>query len=261
MVPLWYPSVNFRGFILISNQRKDALYLIRRNSTYYYRIKIPKDIRSRFGTSEFRFSLRTPYLIHAKRLSESITDFIHQIFNNIRQEGKMSTLSKDQLQTIIKEYVKDFTEGFELEEATNSRKLNPYSHIDQLRGYDFVLSEDHNTLAERRHVKRMTPEADEVMERMGLSLDKSSDDYHLLCWLLLKARIRSLEACKSRLVHKLQGHTIEDILKDLDIVITDRSVLMPTSEPTSSIRLSEVIDAFWKDRSSNWKARSLRYDH
>ena len=41
----------------------------------------------------------------------------------------LSTLSKDQLQTIIKEYVKDFTHDFELEQAAG-RYLNPYSHID-----------------------------------------------------------------------------------------------------------------------------------
>ena len=98
------------------------------------------------------------------------------------QRDKMSTLSKAQLKNIIKQFVKEFINNFELEEATGSF-LNPYSHIDLLKGYDWVLSEEHDTLAERRHVKHMTSIADGVLESMGLSLDRASDDYHLLCFL------------------------------------------------------------------------------
>jgi hypothetical protein len=191
--------------------------LLKRNETYYSRIKIPSDLKPRFRRSEYRFSLHTKDRYKAKCLSRIITGFIQRIFINIRHGGKMSTLSKTQLQNIIKGYVKDFIHTFELEEAPG-KFLNPCSHIDQLKLYDWALSEDHDTLAGRRHVKRMTSEADEVLEDMGLTLDKSSDDYSLLCYLLLKARIRSLEACKSRLVHKFQGHTIDDILKDLDVL-------------------------------------------
>ena len=220
-----------------------------------------------FGLTEFRFSLYTPNRIEAKHLSQAINKFVQQIYLNIRQERKMSinqnglsTLSKNQLQKIIKQYVKDFIHEFELEQATGSR-MNPYSQIDQLRGYDWVLSEEHDTLAERRHVKKMTPEVDEVLGSMGMTLDKSSDDYHLLCYLLLKARIRSLEACKSRLEHKLQGHTIDDILKDLDIEpikpIQHIQIPTPTTSEAPSIKFKEVIEAYWNDRSPNWKSRSL----
>ena len=84
----------------------------------------------------------------------------------------------------------------------------------------------------------MTSVADEVLESIGVSLDKSSDDYHLLCFLLLKAKIRSLQACRSRLEHKLEGHTINDILKDLDIANN-----MPTDQPNfrASFRVSHSI--------------------
>ena len=46
----------------------------------------------------------------------------------------MSTLSKTQLRNIIKKYVEDFINEFELEEAT-SKSLNPDSYDDQLNGY------------------------------------------------------------------------------------------------------------------------------
>ena len=131
-------------------------YIFRRNTTYYTRVKIPPDLQPMFGLTEFRFSLYTPHRTEAKHLSQSINESVQQVYDNIRQNlkrGKMSDLSKDQLQSIIKEYVKDFIHNFELGEATGSH-LNPYSHIDQLRGYDWVLSEDHDTLAERRHVTR-----------------------------------------------------------------------------------------------------------
>jgi integrase len=238
-------------------------YIFRRNTTYYLRVRIPQDLQSRFGLTEFRFSLYTPHLITAKHLSRSINEFIQQVYQNVRQKGKMSTLSEPQLQNIIKEYVKDFIHGFELGEATGSL-LNPYSHIDLINSYDWVLSEEHDTLAERRHVKHMTSVADGVLESIGVSLDRSSDDYNLLCFLLLKAKIRSLQACKNRLEHKLQGHTVNDILKDLDIRaegIKDSyeipQGLTPVQQIQTSIKLSEVIEAFWNDRSPVWKPRSL----
>jgi integrase len=238
----------------LGNNKNKYTYIFRRNTTYYSRIKIPSDLQSKFGLTEFRFSLYTPHLTQAKHLSGAINEFIQQIYHNVMQRGKMATLSKTQLKNIIKQYVKDFIHNFELEEATG-KHLNPYSYDDQLKGYDWVLSEDHDTLAERNHVNRMTPEADEVLSSMGLTLDKSSDDYHLLCYLLLKARIRSLEACKNRLEHKLQGHTIDDILKDLDI--KSEAPQSASLKKEKSLRFKEVVEAFWADRSPTWKSRSL----
>jgi integrase len=237
---------------------KKYAYIFRRNTTYYTRVKIPPDLQSRFGLTEFRLSLYTPHLTQAKHLSQAINEFIQQIYQNVRQRGKMSTLSEPQLQNIVREYVKDFIHNFELGESTGGY-LNPHAYDDQLNGYDWVLDEEHDTLAERKHIKRMTPEADEVLEGMGLSLDRSSDDYHLLCYLLLKARIRSLEACKSRLEHKLQGHSVNDILKDLEIEPILEKVQIPieSQQTQTSIKFKEVIEVFWNERSSAWKPRSL----
>ena len=274
MVHYWYTL----EVILSKIDNKKHAYLFRRNTTYYTRIKIPSDLQPKFGLTEFRFSLYTPHLTQAKHLSQAINEFIQQVCeklrlnHNVRKEEPMSnnpkdlstisTLSRTQLQNIIKEYVNDFIHGFERGEATGS-KLNPYSHIDLIDGYDWLLSEEHDTLAERRHVKKMTPEADKVLNSMGLSLDRSSDDYHLLCYLLLKARIRSLEACKSRLAHRLEGHTINDILKDLDIQTNEKEPAPPLSSQnqvqvsSNNLKFKEVIEAFWNERSSAWKPRSL----
>ena len=230
-------------------------YLIKRSSIYYVRHTVPKDLRPKFNLTELKYSLRTSDLKKAFSLSDSISAFIQEIYNDIRHGGKMSTLSETQLKDMIKKYVQDFISDFDREQATG-KYLNPYAYDDELNGYDWVLSEDHETLAERRHVKFMTPEADEALESMGLTLDKSSDDYHLLCRLLLKARIRGLEACKSRLEHKLQGHTVSDILRDLDIESNETSPQLPAPRQTS-IKLSEVVEAFWNDRAVTWKPRSL----
>jgi|GEM_PF-2360777 len=279
MVHYWYTLEVILSKIDIN---KKFTYIFRRKTTYYSRVKIPPDLQSKFGLTEFRFSLYTPHLTQAKHLSQAINEFIQQVceklrlnhnVKNVKEDDKMSnnpkdlssisTLSGGQLQDIIKEYVKDFIHGFEVGEATGNY-LNPYSHIDLLNGYDWVLSEEHDTLAERRHVKHMTSVADEVLESMGVFLDRSSDDYHLLCFLLLKAKIRSLQACRSRLEHKLEGHTINDILKDLDIKSdeiqqgsTPVQQIQTSPKLSNNLRFKEVIKAFWNDRSPAWKPRSL----
>lgn len=244
----------------MAKDNKKYTYIFRRNTTYYSRVKIPSDLQSSFGLTELRFSLYTPHLTQAKHLSQAINKFIQQIYSKIRQnnllgfkEGSSMTVN---LKNIVKQYVNDFIHNFDLEEATG-KHLNPHAYDDQLNGYDWVLSDEHDTLAERRHVQRMTPEADGVLESMGLSLDRSSDDYHLLCYLLLKARIRSLEACKSRLEHKLEGHTVNDILKDLEIPTESQQQINIPNTNSTSIKFKEVIEAFWNDRSPAWKPRSL----
>jgi len=282
MVHYWYTLevILFK----IDNKKSDRFnkkhaYIFRRNTTYYTRVKIPSDLQPKFGLTEFRFSLYTPHLTQAKHLSQAINEFIQQVceklrlIQNVRKEDLMSnnpeglstisTLSRTQLQNIIKEYVNDFIQGFELGEATGS-KLNPYSHINLIDGYDWLLSEEHDTLAERRHVKHMTSVADEVLQSMGLSLERSSNDYHLLCYLLLKAKIRSLEACKSRLEHRLEGHTVNDILKDLDIQTQKIEPSPPllsqdqvqVSSNKNNLKFKEVIESYWNERSPAWKPRS-----
>ena len=77
----------------------------------------------------------------------------------------MSTLSKTQLLNIIKKYVEDLINDFELQEATGNY-LNPNVHDNLLDGYDWVLSESHDALAERNHVREMSDEGNRVSKRI-----------------------------------------------------------------------------------------------
>lgn len=49
-------------------------------------------------------------------MQDSGTKFFCQIYSNIRQEGKMSTLSNTRLKNIIRNYMLDFIHYFELEQ-------------------------------------------------------------------------------------------------------------------------------------------------
>ena len=50
-----------------------------------------------------------------------VSKFIHHIYFNIRQEGKMSTQSKTRLKNMTKKYIKDITQDFDFEQATSGR--------------------------------------------------------------------------------------------------------------------------------------------
>ena len=60
------------------------MHLLKRNNTYYYKIKIPKDLQNLISMKEVRFSLRTYVKRDALLLSSTLTNKYYTLFTQLR---------------------------------------------------------------------------------------------------------------------------------------------------------------------------------
>lgn len=72
-------------------------YLFRRNSIYYFRIKIPKDLQDKFSKQEFKRSLQTKNFSQAKLIVKEIASSFEYFFFMIRS----NMLTNSQVSAII----------------------------------------------------------------------------------------------------------------------------------------------------------------
>ena len=58
--------------------------LFKRNSTYYFRARIPRDLRPYLGKTEEKFSLRTRGPVQARRLARQASVDLDEQFESLR---------------------------------------------------------------------------------------------------------------------------------------------------------------------------------
>ena len=112
-------------------------YLMKKSYSYYARIRVPKDLDDYFGCrSELRFSLKTNNITAAKSKARLVAGMVQWVFRNIRNGGKLAVLSDEQIEKLIKDYIKKL-----LDEDLESRLEYPQNILAGLQfGLD-VLKE------------------------------------------------------------------------------------------------------------------------
>jgi len=98
--------------------RSSPSYLIQTPYSYYFRLRIPDDLRLYFnGKTEIKRSLPTGYLSDAKYKARVIAGQIQRLFRYLRDTGKdnimVTKLTDDLLNDIITNFVQSALEGFE----------------------------------------------------------------------------------------------------------------------------------------------------
>lgn len=240
-----------------------VLYLIKQNQTFHYRARVPADLIPILGKRELRFTLKTTNRKRAKKMAKALSQRLRTAFNKVRC-SKMEvfvmiengTLSRDELNSLLRAYVLQELELFDQEEA-EGRPLNSDTLDRELEGYEIALFESKVSLSERRHVSFMGRTVNAILEEAGLPLDKESEAYKRLCHEVLKASIRILEANKKKLVGDFQGTDPMSIMRDLGIrpypvrversadAIAERSAGADSKQtPKPSISLSQLIDDY-----------------
>ena len=102
-------------------------YLVHTRHGYYFRYRVPVDLQRRLGIkSELRYSLKTGSLREAKEKSRLLAGQIQKLFRQLRRKGSYmaSELSENQIQDIIKGYVRDVLEEDEQERESFSGTNN-----------------------------------------------------------------------------------------------------------------------------------------
>ena len=176
------------------------------------------------------------------------------------------TMTKKQINQIIRDYVQGKLDEFDLEQAV-SPPDNPDKLDDQIEAYDAAVDHLGQDFVFGRHVKAESHTVDQILKELNITLKKDSPSYQLLCRELLKAEIRTLEANKSKLACNLEGTDLDSILKDLNIQAElEPSIIIKDREPVSneqdipSITLGELINDYkkMKLKSKKWTAGTVR---
>ena len=102
---------------------------------YYFRYKIPPDVRSIIGRTELKCSLRTGRLSEAKARSGILSSLTHLAVSNIRCGGRMSELSQSEIQKLVK---RRFDQALEDDEAMRANR-KPLGEEEWM--YDWNLNE------------------------------------------------------------------------------------------------------------------------
>jgi integrase len=201
------PCFGFAPALL--RERVSIMSLKKRNSIYHLRVCVPIDLQPTLLKKELHFSLKTGNKRLAKQKARMLAPCLHIAFLKVREADNM-TMNKDQINQIIRDYVTGKLLEFDLEMAT----ANPGQLYE---GYDAAIMHLDQAYMNGQHTATKSSQVDDILQGLGILLDKESASYQLLCREVLKAEIRTLEAAKGKLDWELKGNDLESILKDLDV--------------------------------------------
>ena len=167
-------------------------YLVQNKSGYYFRIVVPPSVRILVGLREIKRSLQTGVLSVAKDRARIIAGKVRQLFRWLNDkivggEEMGAELDSEKVNQIINQYIKDALEAIEesillngkisdelLEESPEDLYTVKSIHLEELITVD---------------LEQAYRQADEILTKQGIEIDKESIEYKKLCLNILKARV------------------------------------------------------------------------
>ena len=234
--------------------RSSPTYLLQTPYSYYFRIKVPDDLRLHFhGKTEIKRSLETGYLSEAKYKARVIAGQIQRLFRYLRTRGKdnlkMATkLTDDLLNDILTKFIQGHLDGFE-NEMTKERKrpLTDGELENKEYGYWFVGSESREALATGDY-DFISDSADSILKKRGIK-DLDTVDYRKLCRELLKSQVEVLGRLEKQ-VYGNYGH------EGQGIVPGQAGTQATPTVPIRTDTLRQAVSDYRSEKMEDLKART-----
>lgn len=206
------------------------LYL--RGGVYYYRVKLPADIRKRIAKTHLKVSLRTNDAETAQAFAHELAAMQLRLCRTIRQHAGMT---EDQIDALLARCASTFRKN---REDDSMRLAGPLS--------------DPERQARREHVSTMLAQAEDdfaacrldavdwlakdLAGEVGVEIDPSSDAYNRFRYRLLKAQVDLFRQDASELLPSMSRQNLDS--------------LPPAGQQAhdNSPKLSELITAYLFDR-------------
>lgn len=228
-------------------------HLCKVNRTYYFRLRIPSDLRSFFGDREyFKRSLHTPDLKNAQTLLNAWRLKAEKTFTLMRS----GFMTSDQIRQLAEQFFRETLNDITEDRATGRLRLRNEDEIDEyLDTLAFSTVEFREALA-CSNLKPVHHVATDLLQKNSLEVDQKSTDFKLLCMELLRQLIRVNEVEQKRAVGDYG---------DLPVIIPDaphqqESITAPAPPVKNSPLLSTQIDKYIEDlqREGRANANSLK---
>lgn len=167
-------------------------YVVRQNSSWCLRVRIPIDLQNRICKKELRYRLKTGSIGEAKYLARRAAGRLQGSFRSLRKGDTLSMqLSEEQILDMIKRYIHKALEE-ELDLIDTKEPLDEGEYRQELETLELLAGNVKKALAHRDY-KRAENFVDGLIEEDGIELQKDSQVYRRLCREMLKAQIKGLE--------------------------------------------------------------------
>lgn len=104
--------------------QRSPSYLSRNKYSYYFRIRVPDDMRSYFVQKELRYSLKTGYLGTAKPKAMLMAGLCLNLFDTLRKDENVMKLSRQEIQVIVNKAIRAFLEYTEAHRLVGAKELD-----------------------------------------------------------------------------------------------------------------------------------------
>lgn len=226
-------------------------YLQKRKEYYYFRIRVPKDLKNYFPTAEIKRSLKTKRFSLAKQLARRILFKVEQVFTAVR----LGMLTDSQIKEFIAKYIDTVLTEFETDKILK-RGMSPDS-VELLKkvqtAYGYVIDKLKEDLALGNY-NDYNKAVETFISENNLNIEKDSFEYNKLCRELLKAKIEIFRIELERLKGNYSN--------DYDLFL--KKVLDKSQKAQSTIqkgeKLSSIIDKFIDEKTiaNSWTEKTLQ---
>jgi len=222
-------------------------YLIKRNGTYYFYMRVPQSHVSKFGKF-LRHTLRTQSKIEAKRICNILLVGLDELFCKIES----GMLTDEKIHELISSI---FTRALDAYE--HIRIETPHKNQETEQFIANFPKEKLKELLSKNRTAPFKPFADMILEEAGISIDKESIQYKKLLRELLKMFSEVCAIEKER----ADGNFLNDYDKQQSYTKTallTNTATLSTKKAQTSITISELF-AKYKDekkRSGQWRPKT-----
>ena len=249
---------------------RSSAYLSRNKHSYYFRIRVPVDIRHYLGKKELRYSLKTGYLGKAKSKARRLAGMIQQLFEELREgESGSMELSDQEIQKLVLQHLKKIKADYDKPAPFGPFELPPLESDRELSGLIDSLGERGLTGELKAEMasgdySKVIDEARSLLAEIlppGDAIDEGSIGFKRLCAGLMRAEIMGIGYYRSRLA----GNYGDDLEHAMDQAFPskDRSQqpsilqLANESQTDTADTLKTILDSYWKTKKGRWGAAAF----
>ena len=220
-------------------------YIIKRNKSYYFKIRIPQSLKFYFKISSyFVKSLETENLLIAEKNAKILLNKINYIKQSIKMNvnnNKILALVKDLTDTVFSETENDLYNVDKVEDTTFALTLE-----DRLISYKRAYSESNCELVEN--------EAISILKSLNIKYNKNS--FNIVCKQLLENHIQNLKIIFNKIENK--EYNEPKIAEKLGFNVIKEEAI---EENLNSISLEEAYDLLEKNlkASDNTRQNNKKY--
>ncbi len=229
----WYTLVvhmaSRKRAVVSEKEMTMTTHLVRRDGTYYARIRIPKDLHRHFGVKrEIKRSLKTKSLAEARpRLRVEAADIqrmfddlrINPIDHNLLVERDLKALSENELMQIVRLVGRHYLEGDEITQreltASVARKELAPEALDDYRVERIEYRDFLRQIFIAKNWKEHAQAAESALKFLKISCDRTEPKFEVFNRHLLEQSLVSADAIVDRLSGKVV--TTESVVKQNDV--------------------------------------------